>query len=109
MRKFQFLLAGLFILGYLIIPVVFSQSSKELSADEFKQKVAELNAMTQSKLEAALKKLLGSNQSGSPPIGEEPAPSSQMAPAPSDTETPENNLVAPPAPTTGSGLNMYQQ
>lgn len=75
-----------------------------LTSDEFKQKVAQLDAQTQSKLDAAIAKLLGSKQS----IGAAPTKAPPTANTSSETQTtvssPEDTT---PAPTSsGSGLNL---
>ncbi|GEM_PF-4638397 len=111
--------SGLLVLTCLMTSFAFSQPpsttptqtppTPALTSDKFKEKVAALDAQTQSKLDAAIAKLLGSSQSAvAAPIT---APQASPASTPPETQTPSSSPESTPTTTpspasSSSGLNL---
>lgn len=108
-------MGGLFILTYLVTSLAFSKPAPPLpepparpmpilTSEEFKQTVKQMNTQTQSKLDMALAKLLGSS-----------TPNAQIMPAPAApatvSSTPQAATTTTPVYTapasSGTGLNPY--
>jgi hypothetical protein len=113
--------SGLLVLACLMTSLAFSQppetkptqeSPKPLSSDDFIKKVTALDAETQSKLDAAITKLLGTSQ----PAGAAPSmpPPTTSGGTSSETQTPSSSpdyttptTTASPT-SSGGGLNLLQ-